>query len=89
MSTPKQFKYTYKEGQLSLQETNECLLMLELKTKGYATKMLPDEETLIVATAKMKNIASQPQRTKRVAASLNKIIEQLSQQGGKKGCCMI
>ena len=61
-----------------------CLLKLNIKTKGYATKLLPDEETLTVATAEMKNLASQPQRTKRVAASLNKLIKELSQQGGNK-----
>ena len=60
--------------------------MIEIKTKGYATKLLPDEETLIVATAEMKNLASQPQRTKRVTAGLNTLIQQLSHsnQGNKR-----
>ena len=60
--------------------------MIEIKTKGYTTKLLPDEEALIIATAELKNLASQPQMTKRVAASLNTLIQQLSHshQGNKR-----
>ena len=86
MSTPKQVQRKFKEGKLSLSRIQDFLSILKLKTKGYATKLLPDKETLIVATAEMKNLASQPQQTKCVAASLNKLIQLLSnsQQGNKR-----
>ena len=78
ISTAKQVKNNIKEGGLSLRKLTQCLATIKIKPKGYATKLLPDEEVLVVATAEMKNLASQPQRTKRVAASLNTLIQQLN-----------
>ena len=78
ISTAKQVKNNIKEGGLSLRKLTQCMATIKIKPKGYATKLLPDEEVLVVATAEMKNLASQPQRIKRVAASLNTLIQRLN-----------
>ena len=64
----KQVKNHFKLQYIDGCRINKAVSLVTLGGKGSVPKLLPDEETLVVATAKMKCYASQPQPTRRLAA---------------------
>lgn len=74
----KKAKNLYKLKQLSSTRVRSVLSNMEFKQKGFTPKLLPDEETLVIATAEMKCYASKPQQTKRLAAHVNSLLQAIN-----------
>ena len=80
-STLKDLRVKYKLNYTTDASIRRALQSIELIKKGNPTILLPDEESLLVATAEMKCYASNPQQAKRLAHQANSLIKELSNAG--------
>ena len=64
--------------------TNISVSLVKFGEKGSVAKLLPGEETLVVATAEMKCHTSQPQPTRRLAAQLNSLLKSIDEVSPNK-----
>ena len=59
---------------LSGEKIKTAINGLDFKPKDNKPKLLSDEEVLVVASAEMKCLASQPQKTKLIAGNLHNLV---------------
>ena len=68
ISAPRQVTKTFKEGQLNLSRIQYCLSLLKLKTKGYQTKLLPQQTNRVIDSLnkEIQQLGESQQGTKRM-----------------------
>ena len=82
-SSIKSAKHNYKKKELKDSAFREAVATIRMKKRGAKNKLLPDEETLLVATAEMKAMASQPQMVVGLSKQIFNVVTalELSQTG--------
>jgi hypothetical protein len=77
VSNMKELKLKYQLKQITESTLRKTLSSITFDTKGNTPNLLPDEESLLVATAEMKCYASKPQQMKRFAGQTNMLLRKL------------
>lgn len=67
-----------KKDGLSMPQIEAAAERTKKRKLGVKTSLLPDEETLLVVTAEMKALASQPVNRKRLSNMVNKVLSQVN-----------
>ena len=81
VSNMKELKLKYQLKQITESTLRKTLKSINFDTKGTTPNLLPDEESLLVATAEMKCYASKPQQMKRFAGQTNMLLRKLVESG--------
>ena len=81
VSNMKELKLKYQLKQITESTLRKTLKSINFDTKGTTPNLLPDEESLLVATAEMKCYASKPQQMKRFSGQTNMLLRKLVESG--------
>ena len=84
VSRMKELKMKYQLKYITDSTLRKTLQTIDFRMKGQVPNLLPDEESLLVATAEMKCYASKPQQARRLAGQANSLLRKMVESGVSK-----